>query len=124
MSGPLYALIVLCALLLADRLVTAPTVRRSVGLGAVIGLGILTRTEALLLLPLLAWPAAFRPSRARAVRLFALTAAGAFIVAPWVARNVVVFHRFMLAGSLRARCTSCWTRALLTPSATAISLKL
>jgi 4-amino-4-deoxy-L-arabinose transferase-like glycosyltransferase len=96
MSEPLYVLLLLIALLLAAR---RPSWRGCVVLGAVIGLGILTRTEAALLLPLLAWPVAMRSRHGAAVRVVAATAAAALVVAPWVIRNEVVFHRPLLAAN-------------------------
>jgi len=99
MSEPLFVLLVLSALLLATTLVKGPTVRRAIAIGAVIGLGLLTRTEAGLLLPLLAWPAVWGSTAGRALRLVAVTAAAAVVVAPWVIRNEVVFHKLELAAN-------------------------
>ena len=90
MSEPLYVFLLLVALLLASQLVQRPTVRRAGALGAVIGLGVLTRTEALFLLPFLAWPAVWKGG----IRpLLAVTAAAALVVSPWVIRNEVVFRK-------------------------------
>jgi 4-amino-4-deoxy-L-arabinose transferase-like glycosyltransferase len=100
MSEPLFVLLVTAALLLALTVTDRPTVLGSASLGAVVGLAILTRGEGVLLLPLLAWPAAFaRDSRrpGRGVRLLATTAAALVVVSPWLIRNAVVFHRFILA---------------------------
>jgi 4-amino-4-deoxy-L-arabinose transferase-like glycosyltransferase len=100
MSEPLFVLIVAASLLIAIELSARPTVKRAVALGAVVGLAILTRGEGLLLVPLLAWPAAYaRASRAPggAGRLIATTAAVALVLTPWVVRNVIVFHRPILA---------------------------
>jgi 4-amino-4-deoxy-L-arabinose transferase-like glycosyltransferase len=97
MSEPLFVLTVTAALLIAWRLREHPTVKGSIVLGAVIGLATLTRGEALLLVVLLALPAAYAPAPGAAMRLLATTAATALIIAPWVARNVVVFHRLTLA---------------------------
>jgi 4-amino-4-deoxy-L-arabinose transferase-like glycosyltransferase len=108
MSEPLFVLIVAAALLVAHRLATRPKASTSAALGAIIGLATLTRGEGLLLVPLLAWPAAYLAAAqtptgylpaapGRAKRLIATTAATALVLAPWVARNLVVFHRFMLA---------------------------
>ncbi len=96
MSEPLYVFLLLVALLLASQLVQRPTVRRAGALGAVIGLGVLTRTEALFLLPFLAWPAVWKGG----IRpLLAVTAAAALVVSPWVIRNEVVFHKLELAAN-------------------------
>lgn len=97
MSEPLFVLAVVVALLIACRLIAAPAVALAGLLGAVAGLAALTRPEGLLLVPLLAWPAAFAPARGRALRLIAATVASAAVLAPWLARNVVVFHRLTLA---------------------------
>jgi len=97
MSEPLYVLIVVVAMLLAKR--RATTVARAAALGAVIGLGILTRTEALLLLVLLVWPASWAPRAGRERRVAAATLACAIVLAPWVIRNEVVFHRLELASN-------------------------
>jgi 4-amino-4-deoxy-L-arabinose transferase-like glycosyltransferase len=96
MSEPLYVFLLLAALLLATQLLTLPSARRAAALGAVIGLGILTRTEAVFLLPFLAWPAVWRGG----IRpLLAVTVAAAAVVAPWVIRNQVVFHKLELAAN-------------------------
>jgi 4-amino-4-deoxy-L-arabinose transferase-like glycosyltransferase len=103
MSEPLFVLLVTAALLVALSLIDRPTVLGSASLGAVVGLAILTRGEGVLLLPLLAWPAAFargtRGTRGsgRGTRLLATTAAAVLVVSPWVIRNAIVFHRFILA---------------------------
>jgi 4-amino-4-deoxy-L-arabinose transferase-like glycosyltransferase len=94
MSEPLYVLILVVALLLALRLHATPSVKLAVALGAVIGLGILTRTEALFLLAFLAWPLR------RHARLLALTVlATVVVISPWVIRNAVVFHKLELAAN-------------------------
>jgi len=98
--APLIALALLCGYRLRDR----PSAARAAALGAVIGLATLTRSEALALLALLAAPllALLAPGtrlRASAVGLLACAA----VLAPWVARNWVRFHRPLLstnAGSL------------------------
>ena len=93
MSEPLYVLLVLVALLLASDLVRAPGLRRSAAIGAVIGLTVLTRTDGVFLVPLLAWPAVWRPAAGRFGRVLAVAGAAALVVAPWVIRNEVVFHK-------------------------------
>ena len=98
-SEPLYVLLLLVALLLAITIRRSPALRGAVALGAVIGLAALTRTEALLLLVLLAVPALWGPIRGRRWRLVAVCGACAIVLAPWVLRNAVVFHRAMLAGN-------------------------
>jgi Dolichyl-phosphate-mannose-protein mannosyltransferase len=97
MSEPLYVLIVVVAMLLAMR--GPSTAGRAASLGAVIGLGVLTRTEAALLLVLLAWPASWTPAAGRVRRILMATLACALVVAPWVVRNEIVFHRLELASN-------------------------
>jgi 4-amino-4-deoxy-L-arabinose transferase-like glycosyltransferase len=97
MSEPLFTLTVAASLLAALAIATRPTVARAALLGALIGLTSLTRGEALLLVPLLAWPVAFRPPARRARRLLAATLATALVIAPWVIRNAIVFHRAIFA---------------------------
>jgi 4-amino-4-deoxy-L-arabinose transferase-like glycosyltransferase len=99
MSEPLYVLLVLVALLLATDLVRAPGLRRSAALGAVIGLTVLTRTDGVFLVPLLAWPAVFKPAAGRLVRMATVVGAAALVLAPWVIRNEVVFHKLELAAN-------------------------
>jgi 4-amino-4-deoxy-L-arabinose transferase-like glycosyltransferase len=99
MSEPLFVLLVLIALMLAVSLVERPSVGRSLALGVVVGLAVLTRTDGVFLLALLALPAVFRPARGRALRLLAVAGAAALVVAPWVIRNEVVFHKLELAAN-------------------------
>jgi 4-amino-4-deoxy-L-arabinose transferase-like glycosyltransferase len=101
MSEPLYVLLLVVALLLALSLIARPTVPRAAALGAVLGLSVLTRTDGIFLVPLLAWPAAWGgpDRRDRATRLLAATAAAAIVVAPWVIRNEVEFHKLELAAN-------------------------
>jgi 4-amino-4-deoxy-L-arabinose transferase-like glycosyltransferase len=85
-SESLYLPLIALVLLLAYGLYDKPTWRRAAALGAVIGLAALTRSEALLLVPLLIpWR---RPKVAAAV------VAGCFVVvAPWLVRNWITFDR-------------------------------
>ncbi len=101
MSEPLYVLLLAVALLLAISLLARPTVARAGALGAVIGLSVLTRTDGIFLVPLLAWPAAWGgpPRRDGAARVLAATAAAAIVVAPWVIRNEAEFHKLELAAN-------------------------
>jgi 4-amino-4-deoxy-L-arabinose transferase-like glycosyltransferase len=86
--GPLIALALLCALRLRER----PSARRALELGVVIGLGALTRTEALLLLPLLVVPIVWRSERRG--RAIAITCAAAVLVClPWCVRNSLQFDQ-------------------------------
>ncbi|MGH2892340.1 MAG: ArnT family glycosyltransferase [Solirubrobacteraceae bacterium] len=91
--GPLIAGMLLAAFALHDR----PTIRRAIMLGAIIGLAALTRTEALLFLPCLLVPVAWRArASGRAVLAGAGILACAVVIAPWLIRNEVAFGRFVL----------------------------
>jgi 4-amino-4-deoxy-L-arabinose transferase-like glycosyltransferase len=93
MSETLYGTLVALSLLAAYRLLDAPSVGRALVLGAVSALAALTRGEALLLLPLVLIPVVWR-GRAGGWRA-ALVAVVAFavVLAPWTARNWIVFDR-------------------------------
>jgi hypothetical protein len=97
MSEPLFTLTVAAAVLLAIRLRDVPTLRGSLVLGATVGLAALTRPEGLLLLPLLACPGSYAKNSAGAVRVIAATVALVVVIAPWMVRNAIVFHRFTFA---------------------------
>jgi 4-amino-4-deoxy-L-arabinose transferase-like glycosyltransferase len=91
MSESLYGAFVLGALLLALRLRSSPDVRVAVALGVVIGLAALTRSEGLLLLLLLALPAA------RGWKRFGACVLACFVVlTPWLVRNWAEFDRPVL----------------------------
>jgi 4-amino-4-deoxy-L-arabinose transferase-like glycosyltransferase len=94
MSEPAYVLILILALLLALRLHATPSVRLAAALGVVIGLGILTRTEALFLLAFLLWPV-----RRHGRLLIVTVLAAGVVISPWVIRNAVVFHKLELAAN-------------------------
>lgn len=90
--GPLIAGMLLAGLHLADN----PSVRAAAIMGALIALAALTRTEALVFIPLLALPLAWRGGGAgRLARLGALLAACAVVLAPWMIRNATTFDRFV-----------------------------
>ena len=87
MSESLYGLLIALALLATLRLREQPSARRALALGVVIGLAALTRSEALLLVLLLAAPL-------RQWRNFALVcAAVAVICVPWALRNSLEFDQ-------------------------------
>jgi len=93
-SEALYAALVALALLLAYRLLDRPSAGRALGLGAALGLATLTRSEALLLLVLLALPLVALLPRGRRLAPAGFVALGcALLVLPWVARNWIVFDR-------------------------------
>jgi Dolichyl-phosphate-mannose-protein mannosyltransferase len=93
LSESLYGLLVAVCLLTAYWLMDAPCGGRAGLLGALIGLTVLTRGEALLLVPLLLAPIVRRPRGGRAA-LIACCAA-VVVIAPWTVRNLTVFHRFV-----------------------------
>jgi 4-amino-4-deoxy-L-arabinose transferase-like glycosyltransferase len=93
--GPLIAGMLLSAFALLDR----PNLRRAAMLGALVGLAALTRSEALLFLPFLVLPVAWRarPSwRGRGALAAMAILACVVVVAPWLIRNESVFGRFVL----------------------------
>jgi 4-amino-4-deoxy-L-arabinose transferase-like glycosyltransferase len=93
-SESLYAPLIALCLLLAYALRDRPTLARGVALGAVIGLAALTRSEALGLLILLGVPLVLLLPRNNRLRpALAVVAGCAVIVAPWLARNWIVFDR-------------------------------
>jgi 4-amino-4-deoxy-L-arabinose transferase-like glycosyltransferase len=99
MSETLYGLFVVGALLAAHELWRRPRALWAAALGAVIGLAALTRSEGLLLLPVLAAPIALTsPGRLRVrVGLLAVACLAALaVIAPWTARNALAFDRFVL----------------------------
>jgi 4-amino-4-deoxy-L-arabinose transferase-like glycosyltransferase len=94
LSESLYGLLVALCLLAGYRLLDAPTGGRAVCLGALLGMTILCRGEALLLVGLILLPVVRRPRGGRAVLI--TCCAAAVLVAPWTVRNWVVFHRPVL----------------------------
>jgi 4-amino-4-deoxy-L-arabinose transferase-like glycosyltransferase len=104
--GPLIALV----LLLAYAYIDHPRLLVAGGLGAVVGLAALTRSEALLLLVLLAAPLLLTRGRSRVAALAVCVATALVVVAPWLARNASDFDRFPLMstnGGYTARATNC-----------------
>lgn len=99
MSEALYGLFVTLALIAAHVLLERPRARWAALLGGVIGLAALTRSEALLLLPLLAAPVAIagaRPWRTRALLVGVAGVCTLLVLAPWTARNLSAFDRPVL----------------------------
>src|SRR3954462_5258326 len=88
----LYGHLIAACLLLSLRLRARRTASRAAALGAAIGLAALTRSEALLLLVLLALPLTWRAWRA----LLAALAACVVVLAPWTVRNYSAFDRLTL----------------------------
>lgn len=95
MSEPLYGVIVGGMLLVAYDFAALPTRLRALALGVLVGLAALTREEALLFVPVLLLPLAWRSGPQR-LRLGALALAGVvLVIAPWTIRNYFAFHRFV-----------------------------
>jgi Dolichyl-phosphate-mannose-protein mannosyltransferase len=93
---PLVALCLLAGYGLRDR----PSIASAVWLGAAIAAATLTRSEALLLLVLLAPPAALAGGPGRWLRLGACWAAALVLFAPWVVRNWIAFDEPVLSNNL------------------------
>lgn len=72
-------------------------------LGAMVGLAILTRTEALLFVPVLTVPLALikggPDARARIVAAVLVVAATVVVLAPWAVRNTIEFDRVLLSNN-------------------------
>jgi 4-amino-4-deoxy-L-arabinose transferase-like glycosyltransferase len=95
MSETLYAPLVAGLLLAAWRLLERPGRGVALVAGALLGLAALTRSEALLLLPLLLWPVAWRGGPGWPARAALATLACVLVIAPWTIRNAAVFGRFV-----------------------------
>jgi 4-amino-4-deoxy-L-arabinose transferase-like glycosyltransferase len=87
MSETLYGPLVAVALLAAWRMLDRPGPWIALATGAAIALAALTRSEALLLLVVLAWPAAWRGGAGWPLRAALATLACALVLAPWAIRN-------------------------------------
>jgi hypothetical protein len=98
MSEPLLVLATLAALMIGFRLLRAPSAWLAGALGCVVALGALSHPAALLLIALVAWPAAWgSEAGGRLGRVSAATVAVLLVLAPWLMRNAVVFHRLTMA---------------------------
>lgn len=93
MSEGLYTLLVAAILYVSLVLLDRRDLRLAALLGVLIGLAALTRSEALGLLPLLAWPLALTtPARRRRLAFVAVSSvACALAIAPWAIRNTAAF---------------------------------
>ena len=92
----LYLPIVALILLLSYRFLDRPTFVVAAGLGAAIGLAALTRPEAVLLLPLLVAPLAWRVGRRWLKAVCVCVIAAVLVMTPWLVRNWVVFDTMPL----------------------------
>jgi len=95
-SESLYGLTIALAMLAAYRFLERPSDRRALVLGGAIGLAALTRSEGLLLVPLLALPVILRAATKRWRTLGLACLATALVIAPWTLRSSLVFHRPVL----------------------------
>ena len=89
MAESLYVPLIALSMLVAYRLLDRPGAVPAIGLGAVIGLATLTRSDALLLVPLLVLPLAYRLGRARLPLLAVCLLATALVLSPWLANWLV-----------------------------------
>lgn len=97
MSETLFGTLVAGTLLQALRWYDSPTLVRAGVLGMLIGLATLTRSEGLLLLPLLVGPLVIR-LRVQGLRLALVAGLGcAVVLAPWVVRNAIALGRPLLS---------------------------
>jgi hypothetical protein len=100
LSETLYVPLVALCLLAGYRLRDRRSIASAVWLGAAIAAATLTRSEALLLLVLLAPPAALAGGPGRWLRLGACWAAALVLLAPWVVRNWIAFDEPVLSNNL------------------------
>jgi 4-amino-4-deoxy-L-arabinose transferase-like glycosyltransferase len=96
LSETLYGVLVAGSLLVALRVRDGAGPRAAAGLGALVALAALTRSEALILVPLLALPVAMWSRPGRWTRAVAVVAACAVVLAPWAIRNWSEFGRPVL----------------------------
>ncbi|MEA2429965.1 MAG: hypothetical protein QOI19_438 [Thermoleophilaceae bacterium] len=97
-SESLYAPLIAFLLLAAYRLVDRPSTRRALAVGALIGLTVLVRSEAVLLGVLLLVTAMKQlPSGARLRRTAVAVVVALLFVTPWLARNWAEFDRPLLS---------------------------
>jgi hypothetical protein len=91
MSETAYTPVVVLVLLVAWSALERPRLTVFAGLGALIGIAALVRSEALMLLPLLAWPVAWRGGSGWPLRALVASLACAAALAPWTIRNAIEF---------------------------------
>jgi 4-amino-4-deoxy-L-arabinose transferase-like glycosyltransferase len=117
MSEGLFALLSTAVMVAAYHYCRTRSVRAAIILGVTIGLAVLTRDAAALLLIVLAVPLVLTGPvigiRPRLVRLVAIFVAAGVVVSPWVVRNLVTFDRTVListanGGLLGANCPSAY----------------
>jgi len=95
LAEPLYGFLVGALLIVAYDFGARPSRWRSFALGVLVGLAALTRQEALLFIPVLVVPLAWRAGPKRVVHGGLALLGTLVVVTPWTIRNYVVFHRFV-----------------------------
>lgn len=99
MSETLYGVFIAATLWVALRFARRPSLGLAAGLGVLVGVAALTRGDALVLVPVLLIPLAFRAGAAWRSRLtLAAVAVGAFalVLTPWTIRNLSAFEQPVL----------------------------
>jgi len=101
-SEALFLVLLLAAGYLLLTSTDRPSSSLALAAGASLGFAVLTRASALALVPLLAVPLLDRrlPFRVRAHLAAAGLAGSLLIVAPWTARNALIFHRFIAVSDM------------------------
>lgn len=104
LSETLAILLTTLAVLLAYSVLEEPTMRRIGACAVVCGLAALTRSELILLVPALLWPAILVAGKSSSARLrikqvVTATLLAAVVVAPWVAYNLTRFEEPVLLSS-------------------------
>ena len=105
MRETLYGALIAGTLLMRFAVIDRPRVWRAVGLGALIGFAALTRSEALLFVPFLIVPVAYRARpnwQGRGVIGVAAIIGLRRGAPPWTIRNESVFGRFVLVSTNNA----------------------
>jgi 4-amino-4-deoxy-L-arabinose transferase-like glycosyltransferase len=105
MSEVLYSPLIAAMLLTAFAVADSPSLRGSTLLGILIGLAALTRTEALLFLPFLVVPVAWRARegwRGRGAVAGAALLGCVVVITPWLIRDQLAFGRFVLISTNNA----------------------
>ena len=100
MSEALYLLLVAVAVLAVLAARERAGVVAAALAGVAVGFAVLTRTEGLLLVPAVVWPALWgRGPGARWALPLVATVATALVLAPWTVRNAVALDRFVLVST-------------------------
>jgi 4-amino-4-deoxy-L-arabinose transferase-like glycosyltransferase len=96
-SEPLYAFLFCCVLLASLRFAEHPSWSRSIAAGVLLGLALLTRGNAVLMVALLVpWSVwQFRKTPRLMVRGLAISFVALVVLTPWTLRNYSVFHAFI-----------------------------